>query len=205
MADYKKKEEKKPDPKEQIKAALDEVKKLETYALKNRKDDAYGSVMSYMHASQILYGLAEATKDPKYTKLAEGYKQEAEKYCGNAVKELDEKGQETKASELLSMVNPKKAEAYAKKLEKDGNHGEAGWAYLLGGNLKKATEMAQYALKSKQTVKAARIINALVKIDMKEAGIAEGYEQKAQGRRRKQRIPEDEEEAEDQQEYALAA
>jgi len=90
---YKKKEDKKdPGIEEKIKSDLSAVKKLETYAKKNKKSDAYGAVTSYIHASQILYNLADATQDKKYANMADDYKTKAENLSDNAVKQLDDKG-----------------------------------------------------------------------------------------------------------------
>ena len=80
------------DVKYALKSGLEKVKKLESYANKNKNNDAYDALTAYVQASQILYDLADATQDKKYANMADDYKTKAENLSDNAVKQLDDKG-----------------------------------------------------------------------------------------------------------------
>jgi hypothetical protein len=166
------------DLKSKIKSDLYAVKKLEKYAEKSQRSDPYNSLNTYLKAAEILYQLANDTQDTKYMNQAEAYKAKAEKLSDRAVDQLDDRGQITDATKLLAMLgNAKKAEAYAKKLEKRGDYGKAGTTYLLTKNFKKAREMAHYAIENKQTIGAASIVNQILDIELQETDVARKYEE----------------------------
>jgi tetratricopeptide (TPR) repeat protein len=133
-------------------------------------------LQNYAKNADVLYKkghLVEAGQMyAELSKVDAGY----EKKIQQCAKELAAKKDDVGAGVLLAYQDKREAEGYADQLAKVKRYGEAGIVYMAAGNYKKAEQCKKKAGEEGKILDEYKILNAFIRKELKESGIAKEKE-----------------------------